>query len=270
MSTREISDWQQALSFVIEGPRKQRFADRECTFYEAGDGLPGKAKVKRGGKSLDFRFLFAILAGGRGNGKRLAAPLPHRLSRAAGRLICFPAGRMAMQPEMPLKRPEPDLVPAAPSGGSDGALLRSLRGVPKAALQAVLGKELGERAWQKARGPVEAVAELHDEEVVEGLIAHLSRLAARTLREEARQARSVSLYATHADGTVCSGNRRLSGLTQDPAVLFEEGRILYERLPKRAAQLANLELRVSSIAAETLAERSEAAWRRLAAALGAA
>lgn len=175
-----------------------------------------------------------------------------------------------MRPEMPLERTEQDRVQAVVPGGGNGALLRSLRGVPKAALRAVLGKELGERAWRKARGPLEVGPELRDDEVVEGLIAHLSRLAARTLREEARQARSVSLYATHADGTACSGSRRLSGLTQDPGVLFEESRILYQRLPRHAAQLANLELRVSSIAAETLEERAVAGWRRPAEALGAA
>src|SRR5215831_1708425 len=37
---------------------------------------------------LDFRFLFAILACGRGNGKQVApAPLPSRLSRAGSRLL---------------------------------------------------------------------------------------------------------------------------------------------------------------------------------------
>ena len=42
---------------------------------------------------LDFRFFFAIIRCGRGNGKRSVAPLPFGLSRAAGRLIRdFPAG----------------------------------------------------------------------------------------------------------------------------------------------------------------------------------
>jgi hypothetical protein len=37
---------------------------------------------------LDFRFLFAILFRGRGNGKQaLPAPLPSRLSRAGSRLL---------------------------------------------------------------------------------------------------------------------------------------------------------------------------------------
>jgi hypothetical protein len=40
---------------------------------------------------LDFRFLFAILLRGRGNGKQaLSAPLPSRLSRAGSRLLINP------------------------------------------------------------------------------------------------------------------------------------------------------------------------------------
>src|SRR5713101_3777112 len=40
---------------------------------------------------LDFRFLFAILLRGRGNGKQaLTAPLPSRLSRAGSRLLINP------------------------------------------------------------------------------------------------------------------------------------------------------------------------------------
>lgn len=140
---------------------------------------------------------------------------------------------------------------------STGRLLDALRGVPKAALRAVLGKELGGRAWRGARrGMANGMArDVSDREIVEGLIGHLSRTAARTLREEGRMARSVRLYATYADGTVNGGRRRLSGITQEAAEIFEESRILYEGLAKRAAQVVNLELRVGSVAAEIEAEQ---------------
>jgi nucleotidyltransferase/DNA polymerase involved in DNA repair len=46
---------------------------------------------------LDFRFLFAILPNGRGNGKQVApAPFPYRLSRAGGRLLDLLAAGGAM------------------------------------------------------------------------------------------------------------------------------------------------------------------------------
>src|SRR5260370_6809933 len=46
-----------------------------------------RPKIRNKGEFLlHFRFFFATIAFGRGNGKRLAAPLPFGLSRAAGRL----------------------------------------------------------------------------------------------------------------------------------------------------------------------------------------
>jgi hypothetical protein len=132
--------------------------------------------------------------------------------------------------------------------------------VPKAALRAVLGKELGGRAWQEARGSeISGIAQnVNDLEIVEGLIGHLSRTASRTLSEERRLARSIRLHATYADGHVSEGWRRLSGLTQDAGEIFEESRMVYEEMPRREAQVVNLELRVGSVAAEVEAERAEA------------
>src|SRR5260370_18416094 len=46
-----------------------------------------RPKIRNKGEFLlHIRFFFATIAFGRGNGKRLAAPLPFGLSRAAGRL----------------------------------------------------------------------------------------------------------------------------------------------------------------------------------------
>jgi len=139
-----------------------------------------------------------------------------------------------------------------------GRLLDALRGVPKSALRTVLGKELGSRAWREARGgTASGMAQgVSDWEIMEGLIGHLSRTAARTLREEGRMARSVRLYATYADGRVSGGWRRLNGITQEAAEIFEESRSVYESLAKGTAQVVNLELRVGSVAAEVDAERA--------------
>jgi len=157
---------------------------------------------------------------------------------------------------------------AEPRGGW---LVDALRGVPKAALRAVLGKDLGGRAWREARGRTASggARDINDREIVEGLIGHLSRTAARTLTEEGRMARSIRLCATYADGYVSEGWRRLSGLTQDAGEIFEESRMVYEEWPRRAAQMVHLELRVGSVAAEAETERAEARFG-IARAVGAA
>ncbi len=157
---------------------------------------------------------------------------------------------------------------AEPRGGR---LLDALKRVPKAALRSVLGKDLGGRAWREARGRTASggARDISDREIVEGLIGHLSRTAARTLTKEGRMARSIRLCATYADGYVSEGWRRLSGLTQDAGEIFEESRMVYEEWPHRAVPAVHLELRVGSVAAEAEAERAEARFG-IAGAVGAA
>jgi hypothetical protein len=68
--TENLNPWEQL-----------KYGVRLSVLQRPGAGAPKKAQ-------LDFRFLFAILTYGRGNGKQaVPAPLPFRLSRARRRLL---------------------------------------------------------------------------------------------------------------------------------------------------------------------------------------
>jgi hypothetical protein len=83
--------------------RTGKYDDSNRDYFFQGVVLAACGAMKKRKKVLDFRFSFAIVGGGRGNGKRPVAPLPFGLSRVAGRLKCrasdhpikvFPTGRL--------------------------------------------------------------------------------------------------------------------------------------------------------------------------------
>lgn len=95
-------------------------------------------------------------------------------------------------------------------------LVAELRGVPKPALTAVMGNELGERVWRHARGKVRwPEGAIADAEIATGLVRHLCRQAAADLQRANRHAKFVRLTVWYGDGGSKSERTRLPQLTQD-------------------------------------------------------
>jgi hypothetical protein len=134
------------------------------------------------------------------------------------------------------------------AGGPQG-LVAQLRGVPKGALKTILGKDLGARIWQQARGKTAAEDEaVQDGEVVAGLIEHLSRQAAQELRKNGRQAKFVRLTVWYQDGSSASERARLAGLTQDADEIREAAVRLFRGFEHPAGQVSSVNLDVTAAA----------------------
>jgi len=133
-------------------------------------------------------------------------------------------------------------------------LVGGLRGVPKGALRAVLGQELGERVWRHARGkacwPEGPVA---DEEIANRLVHYLSSQAARELRHANKHARFVRLTVRYRDGRSASERARLPQLTQDADEIATGAVSLLQGLALPPASLESVDLDVTA-ATDVLAE----------------
>ena len=135
-------------------------------------------------------------------------------------------------------------------GRRDG-LLDELAGVPRPALQTVFGKDLGRRVWENARRAGSAVA---DEEIVGGMIAHMSRRAGETLRANGRKAKAIGLRLVYADGVAMLRRMRLARPTSDAGELLAAGMELLGQAETRCAAVASVKLKVTSVHAEAVTE----------------
>jgi hypothetical protein len=131
---------------------------------------------------------------------------------------------------------------------SEGLTAR-LRGVPKGALQAVLGARLGERAWRHVRGearwPEPAIA---DEQVIVALIHHLSRQAAVVLSQAGKQAKFVRLTVRVKGGRSASARGRVARLTQNGDEILSKALSLLVGLGTTSALVQSVELDVTAVA----------------------
>jgi hypothetical protein len=143
-----------------------------------------------------------------------------------------------------------------------GGLVSRLRGVPKGALKAVLGKELGVRAWEQARGKAGACEEaVRDAEIVTGLIRHLSQRAAEELKTNDRQAKFVRLTVCYQDGSSASERARLPGLTQESGEILEAAARLFAGFERPAGQVSSVNLDVTAAACDVISAASRVpAW----------
>jgi hypothetical protein len=116
------------------------------------------------------------------------------------------------------------------SGEGSMAMLEGLRGVPKAALRSVLGKELGTRTWAAARtgrGNCPDQTLVRGEEIIVALLGHLSRRAADSLTKERRRALVLSLTITCTSGASLSSRQRLARATDAWAEIHREAESLF-------------------------------------------
>jgi hypothetical protein len=119
--------------------------------------------------------------------------------------------------------------------------------VPKGALKAVLGRELGERAWRHARGRVRwPESEIREEEVVAGLVRHLSLRASEELRKAGRGAKFVRLTVWLRGARSTSGRTRLPLLTQEAGDIQTAAEALLRGFTVSPALVESIDLDVTA------------------------
>ena len=146
-----------------------------------------------------------------------------------------------------------------------GGLVSRLRGVPKGALKAVLGEDLGLRAWKQVRERAKTGENaVGDGEIAAGLIRHLSQRAAEELRTNDRQAKFVRLTVCYEDGTSVSERTRLPGLTQEAGEILEAAAGLFAGFERPAGQVNSVNLDVTAAASDVASAASRVpAWLAL-------
>lgn len=145
-------------------------------------------------------------------------------------------------------------------------MAEDLRGVPKAALQSVFGKLVGQRIWHQARPvPVtaastpEARPKVADAEITAGLVEYVSQQAADTLRQRCRQAKEITLTATYEDGRSTSTRVSLARPAHNAAEIAAAAKQALRQLPARSTTMKSMALAVTAIGIDSTApERTNA------------
>jgi impB/mucB/samB family protein len=140
-------------------------------------------------------------------------------------------------------------------------LVARMRGVPKGALKAVLGEELGEKAWRHSRGEARfPESEIADARVVIGLIRHLSQQAAGEMSRLGKHAKFVRLTIWHENGQSASARGRLAGLTQDAGQILEAALSLFAALDRSSSQVRAVDLDVTAVGEAVLEPDATPTW----------
>ena len=146
-----------------------------------------------------------------------------------------------------------ELKTAAVAESANG-MLAALAGVPRPALQAVFGKDLGRRVWEQTR---QAASDgIADEEILGGMIEYVSRRAAEALRANGRQAKAIGLRLLYADGVATLYRTRLPRPTNDGIEIREAAMDLFGQAQARGATVEAVDLKVTSVQAVGVTRRS--------------
>jgi len=132
------------------------------------------------------------------------------------------------------------------------SMVDELGGVPRQALETVLGKDLGRRIWESSRHF--AGDEVPDEDIVGGMIEYVTRRAGEALRASWRQAKAIGLRVEYTDGVATLYRMRLARPTSDAAELLEATMELFGRAEARSVAVASVKLNVTSVHAEAVTE----------------
>jgi len=138
--------------------------------------------------------------------------------------------------------------------GCGDVMVDQLGGVPRPALQTVFGKALGRRIWERARQL--AGSGVVDEEIVGGMIEYVSRRGGEALRKNGRQARAIGLRLEYADGVATLHRMRLTRPTSDAGEFLAAGMELLGRAEARGVAVESVDLKVTSVRAEAVTERT--------------
>jgi hypothetical protein len=142
-------------------------------------------------------------------------------------------------------------APAA-VGRRDG-MVDELGGVPRPALQSMFGRELGRRIWERAHFARGGVA---DEEILGGMIEHVSRRAGEALAKNGRQAKGIGLRLAYADGAATVHRMPLARATSDPGELLAAALELFARAEVRDVLVESVDLKVTSVRTDAAIERA--------------
>jgi nucleotidyltransferase/DNA polymerase involved in DNA repair len=156
------------------------------------------------------------------------------------------------------------------------SLVPEFRGIPKAALRTVFGKELGQQIWKLARAerlgaenaparseatpakhgvPAAAAASgLADAEIVRGMIGYVSRRAAETLAQHKRQAKAIGLRLAYSDGVVSTQRTRLARPTSDAHELAAAAIDLFHAFEPRDVALESINLTTTTLQTEAVTD----------------
>jgi hypothetical protein len=145
---------------------------------------------------------------------------------------------------------------ARPTG--DGfRMTEQLRGVPKPMLQTVFGRGLGRRIWELARAKaaqpgLEPASRVSDADLSMRMVEYLSQQAAGSLCARSRQARSIRLTITSADGESTTARMALAKPTNEGNELAIASKALLRQFPTGGVR--SIDLAVSSIEAASTPE----------------
>jgi hypothetical protein len=97
---------------------------------------------------------------------------------------------------------------------------------------------------------------IKDQEIVHGLIKHLSQRAAETLRQDGRKAERLTLEFTFADRTSRVERMHLQASTDEPTELMAAAEELAPKMMLDKA-VQSISVHISSVAARPLRQRQE-------------
>jgi hypothetical protein len=260
----------------------------------------GGRRAEPGAKSLDFRFLFAIVAvveeteAAGGSIASLGSPEPLAVTsaaRLAPRVEAPGSETLALRlssrgpflledmmgtcVETPISAMKADAWTAGDRAkelalstvaGHERGMVDELSDVPRPTLQTVFGQDLGRRIW--AQGRHKTAAGIDDAEIIGGMIEYVSRRAGEALRKNGRQARAIGLRLQYADEVATLHRMRLARPTCDSGELLAAGMELLGRAEARGVAVESVDLKVTSVQTELVRERTSGwdyAMRRAAA-----
>jgi len=141
--------------------------------------------------------------------------------------------------------------------GDGFRMAAQLEGVPKPMLQTVFGRGLGRRIWELARAKaaqpgIEPASRVSDADLSMRMVEYLSQQAAGSLCARSRQARSIRLTITSADGESTTARMALAKPTSEGNELAIASKALLHQIPTGGAR--SIDLAVTSIEAASTPE----------------
>ena len=144
---------------------------------------------------------------------------------------------------------------ARPSAGGRG-MSQALHGVPKSALQTILGKDLGRRLWNQLRSPASArpTDGVPDSAVARAMLDYVGREAAGALQKAGRQAKGLALTITYANGETTIARTRMVQATNLASEIADAASKLLHRVALHGATIAAIRLSMNTVDAAAIRE----------------
>jgi hypothetical protein len=144
---------------------------------------------------------------------------------------------------------------ARPSAGGRG-MSQALHGVPKSALETILGKDLGRRLWNQLRSPASArpTDGVPDSAVATAMLDYVSHEAAGALQKVGRRAKGLALNITYANGETTIARTRMAQATNLASEIADAATKLLHRVALNDATIAGIRLSMNTVDAAAIRE----------------